>query len=124
MATRARQGMASTRMTRVKGSTEHEAAVNRLWQEHLDAAFPAGLRGAEPAGIDVVLLDATAAGCVSTWLSSGAALDGERHRILRDCVADLYLFPQLLNDAEEVGYIRRLRQLARLVSDSGPRRTD
>ncbi|WP_392972479.1 hypothetical protein [Streptomyces sp. LN245] len=49
--------------------------MNRLWQEHLDAAFPAGLRGAEPAGIDVVLLDATAAGCVSTWLSDGGALD-------------------------------------------------
>ncbi|WP_326789994.1 hypothetical protein [Streptomyces sp. NBC_00151] len=98
--------------------------MNRLWQEHLDTAFPSGLRGAEPAGIDMVLLDATAAGCVSTWLSNGGALDRERHRILRDCIADLDLFLQLLDDAAELGYIRCLRQLARLVSESGPHPTD
>ncbi|MEU9135173.1 hypothetical protein AB0D33_04225 [Streptomyces sp. NPDC048404] len=75
----------------MNGSTEHDATVNRLWQEHLGTAFPTGLRGAELSGTDMVLLDATVAGCVSTWLNEGGALDRERYRILRDCVADLDL---------------------------------
>ncbi|MER5397989.1 hypothetical protein [Streptomyces sp. NPDC002599] len=68
-----------------------------LWQEHLDAVFPAGPCGAEPAGIDLVLLDATAIGRVSTWPGDGGALGRERHGILRDRIADLDLFPQSLN---------------------------
>ncbi|GAA4934077.1 hypothetical protein ACFPM3_04965 [Streptomyces coeruleoprunus] len=31
----------------MKTSSEHEAAIVRLWDEHLHAAFPARLRGAE-----------------------------------------------------------------------------
>ncbi|WP_205008525.1 hypothetical protein [Streptomyces sp. Cmuel-A718b] len=48
------------------GKDELEAAVSHLWREHQQAPFPAGLRGAERADIDLVLLDADIAGCVST----------------------------------------------------------
>ncbi|MGK5447847.1 hypothetical protein [Streptomyces radiopugnans] len=46
----------------------------RLWQEHLDAGFPADPRGAEFEDIDMVLLDADTAGCVYTWPDNGGAL--------------------------------------------------
>ncbi|MFF7212848.1 hypothetical protein ACFZAU_20280 [Streptomyces sp. NPDC008238] len=47
----------------MNGTREHRRTVNRLWQEHRRAPFPPGLRGAEPAGVAMVLLDATVAGC-------------------------------------------------------------
>ncbi|MHA5048795.1 hypothetical protein [Streptomyces sp. SD15] len=50
-----------TKMSRMNKAAEHEAAVAPLWQEHLHAAFPAGLRGADRAGIDMLLLDASVA---------------------------------------------------------------
>lgn len=110
-------------MIRVNRTSEHGTTIVCLWQEHLGAAFPAGLRGAEPGGIDIVLLDATIAGCVSTWQNSGGSLDAERHRMLRDCVADLDQVLPLISEAEEVRYCRRLRQLAALTSDSNPQPT-
>ncbi|WP_238431267.1 hypothetical protein [Streptomyces cavernae] len=112
-----------TKMSRVNSPSEHEAVVARLWQEHLRATFPAGLRGAERAGIDMVLLDAGIAGCVSTWQNNGGVLDSERHRILRDCIADLGQVLPLLNEAEDFRYFQRLRQLAQLVSDTGSQPT-
>ncbi|MFI0734607.1 hypothetical protein ACH4S9_37300 [Streptomyces sp. NPDC021225] len=91
---------------------ECEATLARLWREHLSAPFPTGLRGAEPAGIDVVLLDATIAGCVSTWQNNGGSLDAGRHRILRDCIADLDRALPMIIDAEELGYCQRLHRMA------------
>ncbi|WP_346177237.1 hypothetical protein [Streptomyces cuspidosporus] len=104
-------------------SPQHDDDVARLWQEHLLAAFPADLRGAELAGVDMVLLDASIAGCVSTWKDNGGVLDRERQRLLDNCIADLDQVMPLLNDAEDICYYRRLRQLARLVSDTGPQPT-
>ncbi|MEU6281054.1 hypothetical protein [Streptomyces sp. NPDC047028] len=102
-------------------SSGQSATIASLWQEHLHAAFPAGLRGAEPGGIDIVLLDAAIAGCVSTRQDHGGSLDPERHRILRDCVADLDQILALITGAEKVRYLRRLRQLAALASGSDPK---
>jgi hypothetical protein len=71
-------------------TTQQVAIVARLWQEHWDADFPSGLRGAEPVeGIDMVLLDLNIAGCVHTWLDNGGSLDAKRHRILRNCLAEM-----------------------------------
>jgi len=95
--------------------------VARRWRDHLRAAFPAGLRGAERAGVDLVLLDAYVAGCVSTWLNNGGALDTDRHRILRDCIADLDQVLPLLDEADGLRYFQHLRGPAQLVSDTGPR---
>ncbi len=111
-------------MSRVSKTSDHGAIIACLWQEHLREAFPAGLRGAEPGGIDIVLLDATIAGCVSTRQNNGGSLDAQRHRILRDCVADLDQVLALITEAEELRYLRRLRQLATLASDSGPHPTN
>ncbi|MFF5405217.1 hypothetical protein ACFY8K_18775 [Streptomyces misionensis] len=94
--------------------------VSRLWEGHRRAAFPADVRGAEPSGIDLVLLDATVAGCVSGWLDGGGSLDAERGRILRDAVRDLdRVLPEITGD-DAPRYFRHLRRLAVLVSAAPP----
>lgn len=108
-------------MSRVTRTTEPEAAVARLWQEHLRARFPAALRGAELAGVDMVLLDADIAGCVSVWLNNGRTLDTERLGTLRDCIADLDQILPLLNEPEDRRYYQRLHQLALFVSAVDPK---
>ncbi|MER7682155.1 hypothetical protein [Streptomyces sp. NPDC096934] len=97
------------------GTSGQQAAAARLWQEHVEASFPAGLRGTEPGGIDMVWLDAAVAGCVSTWLSSGGSLDAGRMQILREGVADLDHVVRVITRAEELRYTRRLRELAVLI---------
>ncbi|MEV6056995.1 hypothetical protein [Streptomyces sp. NPDC052107] len=99
----------------------YEAVVARLWQEHLDAKFPAGLRGAELDGIDLVMLDADIAGCVTTWRNNGGFLDVERLRILRDCITEFDKVLPLLVDTEELRYYKRLHQLATITSQIDPR---
>ncbi|CAK7283688.1 hypothetical protein [Streptomyces misionensis] len=94
--------------------------VSRLWEEHRRAVFPADARGAEPAGIDLVLLDATVAGCVSGWLDGGGSLDAERGRILRDAVTDLGRVLPEITGADGSRYFRHLRRLAALVSAASP----
>jgi hypothetical protein len=106
-------------MSRMHGASEYQAAVVRLWQEHLGTAFPAGLRGAELAGIDMVMLDASIAGCISTWHNNGGSLDAERLRILHDCLTELEQTLPLITEGEEVQYCRGLQQLATLASHPG-----
>ncbi|MFE6038603.1 hypothetical protein [Streptomyces sp. NPDC056452] len=110
-------------MRHVKRTTGPEAAVARLWQEHLGERFPAELRGAELAGADLVLLDASIAGCVSVWLNQGGALDTERLGILCDCIADLEQILPMLNEPEGLRYYQRLHQLALLVSTAEDSKT-
>ncbi|MER7149956.1 hypothetical protein [Streptomyces lydicus] len=90
--------------------------ASRLWEEHLRAVFPAGLRGVELAGIDMVLLDASVAGCVSTWLNNAGSLDPARSRILQAGIEDLDRVLLEITEAQELRYFQRLRQLAVLVS--------
>ncbi|MFG2289728.1 hypothetical protein ACGFOU_27105 [Streptomyces sp. NPDC048595] len=104
----------------MKRTPEPEAVVARLWQEHLRAPFPAALRGAEAAGVDMVLLDADTAGCVSVWLDNGGSLDAGRRGTLRDRLAELDRALPLLSAPGELRYCQRLRRLAQLVSDAGP----
>lgn len=94
--------------------TEKLDAVGRLWDAHLRADFPPYLRGAELLGIDMVLLDAEVAGCVSSWLHGRGHLDEERRRILACSVADLNNVLPILAD-HQVGayaYYGRLRAMA------------
>lgn len=103
-------------MVQVSESSEHVRNAARLWHEHLQAPFPASLRGAEFGGTDMVLLDADTAGCVLTWLNNGGALDPKRTRILQSCIEDLdRVIPQITEPAG-TQYYERLRQLALLVS--------
>jgi hypothetical protein len=79
------------------------------------AEFPARLRGEEIDGVDMVMLDADIAGCVSTWLSQSGSLDHGRHQILRQCGDDLERVMPTLDIPEERAYYDRLSAMAKLV---------
>jgi hypothetical protein len=61
-------------------------AVSAAWADHHIALFPT-VPSAEKA--DLVLLDATAAGCISMYLQNDGRLDASRCETLRRCLPDL-----------------------------------
>ena len=82
-----------------------------LWEEHQRAVFPPGLTGRAIEGVDLVLLDSAAAGCISSYFASGGRLDATRVEVLTQCVADLMrVIPQVNGEART--YFERLRTLA------------
>ncbi|MFJ6665101.1 hypothetical protein [Streptomyces sp. NPDC091383] len=84
-------------------------------------AGPPGLRGAERAGVDMMLIDATIAGCVSSWLGLDSSLGAKHLEIADRCVLDLDQVLPLLTDAEEIEYFRRLRRMAVLARRRRPK---
>jgi hypothetical protein len=102
---------------------ERAAAVTRLWQAHLQAPFPARLRGAEIAGIDMVMLDADTAGCIRAWLDQAGQPASESRARITTCLNNLNHVLPLLTNPVEADYYRRLRELANLIynlPDSSP----
>ncbi len=89
--------------------------VEQLWDAHVRTPFPSALRGAEIAGIDMVLLDASTAGCVTSWLSGAGRLDARRRTAIASCLAELDTVLPLLTDPAQVAYYCRLRDLARRI---------
>ncbi|MCW3843554.1 hypothetical protein ONA70_25965 [Micromonospora yasonensis] len=94
---------------------QRSASVAQLWEAHLRAPFPSGLGGTEVEGVDLVLLDADAAGCVRTWLDNGGHLDDWRRSVVSSCSHQLDLVLPVLAD-EAAGYYRRLRDLTALIA--------
>jgi hypothetical protein len=87
-------------------------AVLALWREHLEARFPDGWAGSEVDGVDLVMLDADAAGCIGAFVASrGARLDEPRIRVLRRCLGELQWVVDSL-DGEARLYFERLRILS------------
>ena len=87
-------------------------AIANLWGEHREAEFP-DCRGDEVNGVDLVMLDASVAGCVSYFVSRGR-LDTRRHDILASDVSALAdIVPQL--DGYARLYFARLHTLALAV---------
>lgn len=85
-----------------------------MWKEHLAAGFPEDVVGEEIDGVELVLTDTFAAGCISTFLGNKGTLDVDRVKILRKCVSDLEKVCPSLN-SEASGYFVRLSQIARMV---------
>ena len=102
-------------MTAVLSSDDIRNEVSRLWEEHLRASFPARLRDAEVAGVDVVMVDADVAGCVSTWVHGSGPLARGTLAVLEHRVRDLDGVLSVLRDQREIDYCGRLRELARLL---------
>ena len=88
--------------------------IQILWQQHFEAPFPAGCRGAEVEGTDLVLLDADTAGCVQTFLQMDGHLDLGRVAALGLCYRELAISLRTLK-GEAHAYFSRLENLARLV---------
>ncbi|MGI5238718.1 hypothetical protein [Dactylosporangium sp. CA-139066] len=86
--------------------------IAEMWRAYCHRRFPTRLRGAEVGGIDVVLLDADTAGCVSAWLANGGQLDAARLRILTSCVTNVAAALTVFADGEERYYLEQLHILA------------
>ncbi|GAA3455649.1 hypothetical protein [Dactylosporangium matsuzakiense] len=69
------------------------------------------------AGVEMVVLDADVAGCVSTWLRNGGNLDDQRRGYLAVCEQQLIRsMPEL--DGYEAAYYQRLLDMTILVLGS------
>jgi hypothetical protein len=92
------------------------ALIQQLWAEHVKRPFPSAMAGEDFEGEDLVLIDSSAAGCVSAFLDSGGAhsLDVKRLRVLDDCAHTLSrICPKLPN--EHRAYFDALRELSQRV---------
>ena len=87
--------------------------IDHLWSEHQSAPFPKASRCREVAGHDLIALDYTTAGCISTFVARGT-LDTWRLSILGLCYHGLALVVAQLED-EERAYFARLEELAGFV---------
>ena len=87
-----------------------------LWHEHQAAPFPKASRCREVAGNDLIALDYTAAGCISTFVGRGT-LDTWRLAVLGLCYHGLGLAVAQL-EGEERAYFSRLETLAGLVLEA------
>ncbi|MEU5099341.1 hypothetical protein [Streptomyces sp. NPDC020996] len=88
----------------------HDERLAPLWEEHLRAPFPAGSRGVDFDGIDLILLDADVAGLVQRELEDG--LDGAGVAVLWTCITRLgTVLPPIGQDYHTACYAR-LRLMA------------
>lgn len=84
--------------------------LTKLWEQHRQAPFPAGFHGKDVAGVDIVMLDADVAGCVSSLLAG--PLDERRRVALGRCVANLIEVLPAIEDEYGAKYYERLREMA------------
>jgi len=96
------------------GEARHEGGLARLWEDHRQAPFPDGFRGVDFDGVDLVLLDADAAGLVQRELEDELGHSGVAH--LRDCIADLDRVVPLINEEYCASYFTKRRTMARIAA--------
>ena len=48
--------------------------IATIWEAHRAARFPAAARGQEVDGVDLVLVDTYAAGCIETFVATGSLI--------------------------------------------------
>jgi hypothetical protein len=91
-------------------------SIQQLWKTHLSRPFPSALTGQEVDGEDLVLIDSSAAGCISTFLVSGGVhqLDPRRMQVLSDCLRSLSRICPQLPDEHRV-YFDTLREISERV---------
>ncbi|MFG1811570.1 hypothetical protein [Streptomyces sp. NPDC049040] len=90
------------------------ADLARLWKDHVRAPFPAGFRGVDVGGVDLILLDADVAGLVQGELSGG--LDHGGVASLWRCIADLDTILPLIDEEYGAAYFTKLRTMARIAA--------
>lgn len=111
-------------MGTVPESDATEAVVKRLLQKIRRETWPTRLNGAERAGIDLIMLDADIAGCVTTWLNKGGLLDERRLKTLRRRISDLAQVLPELDEADNPRLWQLWYQMANLISDAAPHSID
>lgn len=97
--------------------TDRQAAVTTLFDAHREAPFPSRWRGTDVEDIDMVMLDATPAGCVSVWLEQQDLLDDRTRDVLAESEQRLIrVIPEL--DAYGREYYQRLLDMTVLVLEA------
>jgi len=95
--------------------TPTDADIRSAFEAHKATFMPRSCEGKEIDGVDLILLDADAAGCVSDFLASGMQLEEDRWEILLACAGQLRtVVPHL--QGEERAYFERLRGLVDAVA--------
>ncbi|MFI9163229.1 hypothetical protein [Kitasatospora aureofaciens] len=92
-----------------------QVMVARLLRELRQETWPARLNTAERAGIDLVMLDADIAGCVTSWLSNGGLLDARRLAVLHRRFCDLEQVLPELDEADNLRLWQMWHQMVRLI---------
>ena|SRR5947207_10811577 len=92
------------------------ASIQQLWTEHISRLFPRALAGEEFDGEDLVSLDSSAAGCISTFLGGSGvhSLDARQLQVLGDCAQSLSRICPQLPDEHRV-YFDTLREISERV---------
>ena len=90
----------------------------RLYAEHRDAPYPAGFRGVDIEGVELILLDADVTVLARRELDGG--LDEEGVAMLWWCAAGLDKVLPLIDDAYCASYFTRLRTMAGEVAARHP----
>jgi hypothetical protein len=87
-----------------------------LWEEHRAAGFPAELRS-DLGGVEMVVVDAYIAGCVSSVVKTGRLSDPSHAEGLVGCRGDLRIVTPMLETEEAVAFCRRLVALMDAVGE-------
>lgn len=81
-----------------------DSHLTALVDAHRALPFPAGLRGEEIEGVDLVMLDADTFGVATHYVRNDRGLTGEHARMLEKLVADANRVLPLLRSAEARAY--------------------
>lgn len=85
--------------------------IKALWEKHVATSFPPELVGEEVEELDLALLDAATAECISTFLQNGGTLDLRRTAMLGLCHRHVAVVARSLTGAAQE-YFLRLEVLA------------
>lgn len=97
----------------IKGMSDRP--LSQLWEEHMRAPFPAGFRGVDIEGVELILLDSDVAGVVQQELGGG--LDHKDIETLWWCIAGLDKVLPLIDDDYCTSYYAHLRTMAGVVAE-------
>jgi len=91
-----------------------KSSLENLWIAHMNREFP-DCRGEEIQGIDLVLLDSTAAGCISSLISASKSnYDKEKIDILKKCIWELETILRKLHGYSKE-YFESLKEVSVLI---------
>ena len=95
--------------------------LNTLWAAHRRMPFPSAVRGAEVQGVDLVLLDSLAAGCISSLVDPAGHTDPEKLSLLAELSKQIQVVTVQL-DGEARRYFAHLGGVAEAALRTGTHR--
>ena len=95
--------------------------LNTLWAAHRRMPFPSAARGAEVRGVDLVLLDSLAAGCISWLVDPAQEGDPSKLTLFTELAQQIRDVSRQL-DGESKKYFTHLSEVAEAVLRTGTHR--